>query len=171
MWRAFIADCFGSDQKLNCRIQHWNELRAISVSRHSDVKQTNKRKLEHKKTKQINRMKSSASTWCIRWDNHAAMLSVSSDQASSGHRAPLTTKMPWLLCCGCTVINVQRRGAKTSGFHRVKSSHKKWHGSSVISCVFCYRLWQAPNLFSQNAADFHYRGLFFFGSSWHNNRV
>ena len=48
-----------------------------------------------------------------------------------------------------------------------RNSHKKWYGSSVISCVFFDRLWQAPNLFSQNAADFHYRGLFFFGSSWH----
>ena len=97
IWHTFIADFFVREQNLNGRFHHPDELRAISDthSRHCAVaKQTNKRNLEHRKTKQINRMKSSTSTWCIRWDNHAAMLSVSNDQASSGHRAPLPTKMP-----------------------------------------------------------------------------
>jgi hypothetical protein len=108
IWHTVFADFFVREQNLNGRFHHPDELRAISEthSRHCAVaKQTNKRKLEHRKTKQINRMKYSASAWCIRWDNHATMPSVSSDQASSGHTEhPPPTKMPWLLCCGCTVM-------------------------------------------------------------------
>ena len=52
--------------------------------------------------------------------------------------------------CGLVTGSLNKHGLCDTESHR---QSQKWYGSSVIWCVFFYRLWQAPKLFSKNTAD------------------
>ena len=96
---------------MNGRIHHRKELRAISESCHcADVKQANQRKLEHLKSK-ANKPHEIIGIHLMHSQGQPRRNAVG-EQRPSQQRAQSTpqprksnpTPLPWILCCGCTLM-------------------------------------------------------------------